>query len=556
MDDDIRTLSTNTEGSGDDIEGLLYVPDLDSWDPCANISKQYIPNHVTRISSLPTANAFLVALVPWISQNCTRSFLDAARGLKSRALITYLPNLQPGIPPPANDPAWAMSDGGQWKSSNQYPVYAIPGTSGNTLMQALGRYSGNVTSVPYGGIIAEDYKSPDYVRLYVTVGTNSRSSLPSLWEFLLIVLGIVLFLIFITSAIMHGYQRKHPQALHRRVINGEVDLETLGIKGLTVPQDVLDKLPLYVYTHSEKDLSDHPTQPPKILTTPDPGMSPWRLTPTLNPQTRIVSEPLRPTAQPLPSLQLSSTTPQHTPSYGQPTCSICLDEFIPHASSVRELPCHHIYHPTCIDRFLRDHSSLCPLCKARVLPPGYCPATITNAMVRRERQIRERAGQSPRTENANEEGMQAATGRPVLLSHRLPSFQRQFRRPTPANRPGRRISSAPTPRSVEMTTNPTTTTSGPALVVQQTIPAGLGTTEFARGRMLSAFSAHHRDPDDEDRERRARLPKCKFSFLKACSDGFRWLLTMCREEGGGERVSGVSMTLAGGTGVEDSRYTV
>jgi len=54
---------------------------------------------------------------------------------------------------------------------------------------------------------------------------------------------------------------------------------------------------------------------------------------------------------------------------------------------IRELVCGHIYHTECIDEFLSQVSSLCPLCKASMLPPGHCPK-ITNSMVRRERAVR------------------------------------------------------------------------------------------------------------------------------------------------------------------------
>lgn len=40
-----------------------------------------------------------------------------------------------------------------------------------------------------------------------------------------------------------------------------------------------------------------------------------------------------------------------------------------------------------IDEFLGEVSSLCPICKASMLPRGYCPE-ITNETVRRERAIR------------------------------------------------------------------------------------------------------------------------------------------------------------------------
>jgi len=74
--------------------------------------------------------------------------------------------------------------------------------------------------------------------------------------------------------------------------------------------------------------------------------------------------------------------------YSQPTCAICLEDYESGVSEIRELPCGHIFHPACIDMFLANHSSLCPLCKKSAFPVGYCPAKITNAMVLRERNLR------------------------------------------------------------------------------------------------------------------------------------------------------------------------
>ncbi|XP_019858356.1 PREDICTED: E3 ubiquitin-protein ligase RNF13-like [Amphimedon queenslandica] len=44
------------------------------------------------------------------------------------------------------------------------------------------------------------------------------------------------------------------------------------------------------------------------------------------------------------------------------TCCVCVDDFKP-GQEVRQLPCQHIFHPSCIDEWLSDHSSVCPLCK-------------------------------------------------------------------------------------------------------------------------------------------------------------------------------------------------
>ncbi|EER15760.1 ring finger protein, putative, partial [Perkinsus marinus ATCC 50983] len=49
---------------------------------------------------------------------------------------------------------------------------------------------------------------------------------------------------------------------------------------------------------------------------------------------------------------------QHT----QPTCAICMEEFIP-ACLMRTLPCLHHFHVDCIDRWLLEESSECPSCK-------------------------------------------------------------------------------------------------------------------------------------------------------------------------------------------------
>lgn len=92
-----------------------------------------------------------------------------------------------------------------------------------------------------------------------------------------------------------------------------------------------------------------------------------------------------------------SPTLLNTPSgldlgFDQTSCAICLDDYESNSTVIRELPCLHIYHPDCIDSFLRNRSSLCPLCKQSVLPKGYIPpdTLLTTATVMRERRLRQR----------------------------------------------------------------------------------------------------------------------------------------------------------------------
>ncbi|RIA90270.1 hypothetical protein C1645_737998 [Glomus cerebriforme] len=49
-------------------------------------------------------------------------------------------------------------------------------------------------------------------------------------------------------------------------------------------------------------------------------------------------------------------------------CSICLEELVD-GETLRELPCSHLYHMECVDKWLTTKSSQCPLCKQDVTPP-------------------------------------------------------------------------------------------------------------------------------------------------------------------------------------------
>lgn len=174
---------------------------------------------------------------------------------------------------------------------------------------------------------------------------------------------------------MHVVQRRRREDLRQRVLRGDVDLEALGIKRLTVPKPLLDKMPVYIFTKP-------PEAPlPKVAVIfADLGINPMASSPNLAHEAGVKAIP--------PTLRPSSTPSlAPLPAFTQPTCAICLEDFVPDVTEVRELPCRHIFHPDCIDTFLLRNSSLCPMCKTSTLPPGCCPTKITGTMVRRERMI-------------------------------------------------------------------------------------------------------------------------------------------------------------------------
>jgi len=221
--------------------------------------------------------------------------------------------------------------------------------------------------------LADEFPPQAYVRLAGQLTIDGHNTLPSLWVFLLLVLGILLFIIAATSCSMHWIQRRRRLRLRRRVANGEVDLEQLSIKKLTVPREILDAMPLYTYPEMESEKPEH---------LPDTNRTPI-LADSI--QESTVQLPLEPEKDQVGS---PAKLPSRKTVYSQPSCAICLDDFIPGESIIRELPCHHVFHSECVDTFLRENSSLCPLCKKTSLPRGYCPPIITNVMVRRERNIR------------------------------------------------------------------------------------------------------------------------------------------------------------------------
>lgn len=177
LQQNIRTLSTNGATSGNDITGLLYTPDLPQDDPCFNASLPYIPTNATRPSSFPdNARYSLVALAPWISPTCTLSYLAAAREVQTQGFLFFMTTNNTAEPPLANDAYWSVGDGGNWKRDNNYPVYVLPGTTGNALINATAEYSGDISNVRNGEQLLETQDPSDYIRLYVDIDTGQSNS--------------------------------------------------------------------------------------------------------------------------------------------------------------------------------------------------------------------------------------------------------------------------------------------------------------------------------------------------------------------------------------------
>lgn len=119
----------------------------------------------------------MIAVAPWVSTECTQSFLAAAEAqVATQAFVFYHPDGGTDQPPPVSDPSWSLNDGGAWKSTNHYPIYAIPGATGFVIMQALNDSTGNLTNLANATSWATQFNPADYyASLYMEINTGEVS---------------------------------------------------------------------------------------------------------------------------------------------------------------------------------------------------------------------------------------------------------------------------------------------------------------------------------------------------------------------------------------------
>ncbi|KAG5992627.1 hypothetical protein E4U43_003718 [Claviceps pusilla] len=391
IDKNLTTLSTGNTGVYDSsIQGLLFVPDITSVPSCDVQQYDSIPRNVTRRRDLPPANFNLIAIAPWFSSDCTQAYLNSALQGPVKAFIFYKPNNSTNKPQEGDSPVWNVGDGGAWRSNHHFPIFAIPGREGQKIIKQLSLYSGTLTDVPHGREIRQLYNIhwTAYLRIWTKLTLDRPSNPPATWAFILIVIGALLFVIFVVSLTMHFIQRRNRNSLRRRVQSGEVDLEAMGIKRVTVPASHVTQFPLFTY-NAEPDLLDTPSSPHSRSTLSTGSKKTRRKKRRENDHT--ASDAVPPTAPSVRSIRSKRSTLMGVggtiATNYQPNCHICLATFEHRLTIIRELPCGHIFHTECIDEFLIQNSSLCPTCKHCMLPRGYSPR-ITNGMVRRERALR------------------------------------------------------------------------------------------------------------------------------------------------------------------------
>ncbi|KAJ2713120.1 hypothetical protein H4R19_002409 [Coemansia spiralis] len=220
---------------------------------------------------------------------------------------------------------------------------------------------------------------------------GSKGMLKTVYIILLVlwvaVVGIVLYLAY------RRYKRARTQ--QRRPLGDDepgTALATLGTKRVLTEDEVAE---LRVVTLTDDDIqwsrllatAAHRTSAPApvhVRTSRDAARPAATTLPrVLRPMRRIETSlalpaPARPPrrARSLPNGCISAPLPPQKTSDAarkrqtisplhEENCAVCLDDYAV-GDQVRQLPCRHYYHTTCIDPWLMSNSAVCPLCNCNV----------------------------------------------------------------------------------------------------------------------------------------------------------------------------------------------
>lgn len=360
LDTSSRVLALSSQDAGGiRVWGITYVPTL-APDQAACFNTPMMSNPPPRIQDIPH-NTTLIAVAPVVSLECTMLLMNQAIADKARLLVL------------ANDTL--ITNGVPFTGTfAPISIVGISTANGQNVLQHMSQYSTNETV-----LVPDTAVDTAVKRVGLQIQSDLSSTLPKLWVFVLAVLAGVLAIIIGVSLLLNFMLYLRRRNLRRRILNGEVNLELLGVKRLTVPDEILEKIPIRIYTHGEQHFANEQGGEPE-----GPKNKLWK------------AKLSKPGEDGNKDIEMGPI--QNTSGYFQTDCPICLEDFENNVTQVRELPCKHIYHLDCIDPFLKTRSSLCPLCKKSTLPPAYFPPSLrlTNATVRREREMRMRANDPSR----------------------------------------------------------------------------------------------------------------------------------------------------------------
>nr|CAG8475922.1 6290_t:CDS:2 [Entrophospora candida] len=217
----------------------------------------------------------------------------------------------------------------------------------------------NKTTINNDNIHSEQNQTISYrVRAILVPKT---SLFPGIWEFTLIVVVVLLAISFLTSVAMHCHLFRLRRRQRRREANSVPFSHEM--KMTTLNSDILNTFPIRLYKNSSK-LTTNDDKSAGIIqqtTLGDDGSD--NANGIENRPISLATE----LAEGSGIHGLAVIDETQVSSYSPTLCAICLEDF-DDGDELRFLPCKHEYHAECIDPWLIEKSSLCPLCKFDCAP--------------------------------------------------------------------------------------------------------------------------------------------------------------------------------------------
>ncbi|KAK3825657.1 MAG: hypothetical protein J3Q66DRAFT_328263 [Benniella sp.] len=246
-----------------------------------------------------------------------------------------------------------------------------------------------------------------YNRVRVKLAVEHKP--PVIWEFILIVVVVLLAVSFAISVVLHCRLYALRQRIRMDALARGADVlpnGTIRMRKVTMNKVALEDLPVRVYsstpapeagagtsagvgTDKEKAISTAAAtaEASSSSSAEASGSNTHKGSTSLsrnNSKRSISSKSIRSlkaiesataldaaaaadTIQQNPSPQPASAVAHGLDDISSDTCAVCLDEFSD-GEELRTLPCHHEFHVECIDPWLIRKSSTCPLCKYDCLP--------------------------------------------------------------------------------------------------------------------------------------------------------------------------------------------
>ncbi|KAK3936169.1 hypothetical protein QBC46DRAFT_420171 [Diplogelasinospora grovesii] len=173
----------------------------------------------------------------------------------------------------------------------------------------------------------------------------------------------VLFVLFVVSLAWVS-QRFSSLSVTRQTNSHGANIAGATANGRGMRREPLQEMPVVIYNES-LCAAHTPSYDAGSRAAIAPGTRPWPVTRLLaalrwNPNSSIKHQPTT-GCKPSPENVFVEDNLK--------SCAVCTENFI-HGTFVRQLPCGHLFHPLCIDPWLLDFATTCPLCRVDLRAPA------------------------------------------------------------------------------------------------------------------------------------------------------------------------------------------